>query len=643
MFSFRDLVESMEKNKYESVKQKPPPIQPPLQNISSYEAHKDCEITPRSQASQCKVEATDEAEDGWERREGLWGCNESREDQEQERKGIWWKDEEFGVTRTGQHENDKMEIEATHTKIKDTEKALTLKRKQPSMTSGNSNCYNNLYAPLRKSCTLPGTLSPLPDLAHTEETLGKQNVESSNLKVRCSRGSGCEQGHNSDHDPPDPSSWSPSGDQYDVLGKLEYLGGSKRKVRGIDNQYRTAEERYSFEFVDETIEDCHQFGDDSLRKVADSIGSEGTSEEFTSQEFFIHASYNSRQYFDDVWHRGVSGKDTRTLGKHLGSNTKQAENARGCDLNCPVTMWPLNNTTSAFTPLIGDKQQTNSATYKNAACCDFQTKNKVRVEHKWTTQNSTGHGESQNSKDSEHVTSKGSHKPGKKESTRPASKRGRNSGIPSKQSTRGLSKKLDSAAYNKQIDRTAFKTNERPLNYKTRNIRKHKGTETKIGFHETDNKAEDTRGNEEPRSSSPSSLGFRCPRCSCWWRDEASLARHLRQHAPARPFACADCPSRFNQLVHLQIHRRTHSGEKPFRCTSCSASFSRKDRLRSHERRHSGEQPYTCPYCSLSFRDAASLRSHVPVHALQLPFTCRVCRSTFAHLSTFTSHWRQHK
>lgn len=499
MFSFRDLVESMENKTYESVKQKSPPVQPPLQNISC-ETHKDSKITLRNrQASQCKEGASDETEDGWERPEWLWGCNEFLEDQEQEQKGIWWKDEEFGVTRTGWHENDKLET-ATHVKTRDTEKSLTVKRKQPSMTSGNSNCSsNNLCAPLRKSCTLSGTLSSLPDPAHTEESLGKSNVESSNLKDRCSRGSECEQEHNSDHDPPGRSPWSPSGNHYCVPGKPEYLERKKRKA---------AEEKYSIEFVDETIEDCKKFGDRSFRKEADSRGCEGTMEELTSQEFFIHASYNSRQHFDDVWHRVVSEKETHSLRKQLGSNTRRAENSRGCNLNCPVTIWPQNNTASASTPLIGDRHQTDCATYKNAECCDLQIKNKVRIEHKWTTQNSTGHGESQNSKDPAHVTSKGSYKPAKKESTGPAGKRG-NSNIPSKQSTRGLSKKLDSATYSKQMDKTAFKTDKRSRSYKTRNIREYRENETKIGFHETNNKAGDTRLNEGPRPSSPSSLGFR--------------------------------------------------------------------------------------------------------------------------------------
>lgn len=497
MFSFRDLVESMEKKTCESVKQKSPLTQPLLQSISSCEAHKDCEITPRSQTSLCKVEATNETEDEWERREGLCGSPDSLNDEEQGRKGIWWRDEELAVVRTTVGiESNEMKTEETHAKKKEREQALTLKRKHLRMTSKHSNCSgNNLYDSAKGNYTTPDIASSPLSLVHKEEAHKKRNAVFSNPKVRSNRGSECQQEHDSDENSPAQSSGSPSGDTEGASGKLQYLGGSKRKVRGIDNQYKT-EEIYSFGFQDGARSDCQRSGDGSLRKEANLKETEGNLEKFASQEFCLHATHNLRQCRDETRCKETSRKETVTLSKHTGSNTTQLEAPWGYILNSPLVTWPLNNTAPAPTPLITDNKQTNSALYKNAECHDLRTKNKVKGEHKRITNNSTDHKELQSSKESVHVVSKGSRKSGKKKSSRgtPASKKG-DAGSPTKKSTRGLSN-------NKQVDKIDLKTDKISQHYKTRNIRKLRRIETE------NNKEARTRDEDFP-STSASSLGSR--------------------------------------------------------------------------------------------------------------------------------------
>lgn len=515
MFSFRELVESMEKKTCESAKQKSPSTQTCPQSTSSDEAYEDCEITQQSQTSQCKLEPTDETEDEWERRGGVWEFKESVEERKQGWQGVWRRDKEYGVIRTsGRCENDKMETEATLVKKEETCQALSLKRKHLNIASEHSDFSNdNLYDPAeRKCCTLPWKPSPLLDLAHPDRYLNQIfHIIPSQQPVPSTRGPGCEQEHNPEQESPAYSSRRPNKDKNTVSGKRRSLGGNKRNVRVIDNQYKTregvslSEKGYSFNFKDETRSDCQRLEGGNLRRVGSLEGSGDTSQEVTSQEFCLHAAHNSSQYFD-VWQRKTPRNETLTTAKRLVSHT---EGTRSCTLNYSLMPGFLDNIISTAAPLIGDSQQDNSVKYKNVALSGSRTKDKAKVDHEWTTLRFTDQDTSQKSKDSTHELFVGSIKLGGKESNRgtPGNKR-KNPGTPFKQSTRSLSKKISTVTPNKQPDEVDYVTSKISQNNKARNrgCRKNK---TQTGFPEPQSKDEDTRRNEEPRSASPSPVGFR--------------------------------------------------------------------------------------------------------------------------------------
>ncbi|KAK8406917.1 hypothetical protein O3P69_007464 [Scylla paramamosain] len=647
MFSFRELVESMEKKTSEIVAPISRPTQLSLPRFF-HDALIDCEESAREQTSQHTAETNNEKMDGHGRQEGFFEHSDSRKELEHH-EVTFWEEKVVHPSRDDQTAcTEKTDIESLWIVRKETDVLPIFKHGSLIMKPENDSVNDFYDAVKRNDCTLPQL-----NLVHQISSLDEQDLNASNTSLRPEHHLTCssldskgKRKHNSDEDIMTPASQRLSEDT-DIQGdKCNQLKTNRTTTRRMCARYkirdrvcRSAKQKYSHNPSEEIRrgEEVSNVSSTAVRKQ----GGEDIVENYASADLLLHESQCA-----EMCHHQTPVKETLVSNDQPERDKTAAQGSWSSDLHYFITD-PWQNATVATMPRLNN-QNCYSEQHRNTSGKSLR----INEENEWaalslpeyeeeeTTENSR-HASKHDEKDPDKIrgASRGSqsmlHAPTSGTSESIARTIATHFARNSREKLRNLRKKKDSKEISVELikDLPDYNVHERKRN------RSRDPQSLAPAVHDVDTNMGDNDGSR----ASSSSTGFRCQLCLSWWRDEISLARHQRLHAPGRPFACPDCPSRFNQLVHLQIHRRTHTGDKPFRCGTCSASFSRKDRLRSHERRHSGEQPYTCPYCPASFRDAGSLRGHVLAHAHQPPYTCRLCSATFAHLSTFTSHWRLHK
>lgn len=114
-------------------------------------------------------------------------------------------------------------------------------------------------------------------------------------------------------------------------------------------------------------------------------------------------------------------------------------------------------------------------------------------------------------------------------------------------------------------------------------------------------------------------LFHKCHICSCQFRKQCDLKRHLVVHTGERLHKCTTCSKSFGLSSTLKQHMLTHTKERiKHICIVCAKTFLTKKALNVHLRLHTGVQPFQCEYCTLEFRTSGQRIAHLKVkHGIQ--------------------------
>lgn len=389
MFSFRELVESMEEKTFESVSPASPPTRSLLSDIFN-DAPMDCKNIARLQTSQHRAQATDEKAEGNRKSEGFWKYSESQD--LAQRKGVRREEEVVQASRTDGQYSKKMDTESLQVMKQEIREgvSLTFKKKHFSLTPKHQNfSVNDLCdAVQRNYCTSLQKTSSLYDSVYQDSALGKQGLRAAASATSfqlehqpiCSDQSSK---YNLDQDLPTQASRRLNESKKGPTGKCRYLKTRKRTVRLMDTKSmargrvcRSVKQKHFLNISDENISEREEVNVSSV-EGRELRGGEDNSEDYTSHDSHFHETQSSSPYVE-VCCQEMPLKETITLTKHPESHKTTAKGA--CDLSSFMT-GNLHSTDTAAMSLLVNNMNVYYDNHKNTPC--FQT----RVGHEWTSHN----------------------------------------------------------------------------------------------------------------------------------------------------------------------------------------------------------------------------------------------------------------
>ncbi|XP_074645968.1 uncharacterized protein LOC141902222 [Tubulanus polymorphus] len=120
--------------------------------------------------------------------------------------------------------------------------------------------------------------------------------------------------------------------------------------------------------------------------------------------------------------------------------------------------------------------------------------------------------------------------------------------------------------------------------------------------------------------------GCVCSVCGKRYKDTYILKMHYKMvHLPAEVlFECNVCGKKFTRKAHLKRHLRIHAPLKPFKCNICDYRGCEKSDLTKHMLVHEAPQ-HVCEVCGKPFRHIKNKELHVKRHKGQRDFKCGLC------------------
>ncbi|KAK4304469.1 hypothetical protein Pmani_023592 [Petrolisthes manimaculis] len=102
-----------------------------------------------------------------------------------------------------------------------------------------------------------------------------------------------------------------------------------------------------------------------------------------------------------------------------------------------------------------------------------------------------------------------------------------------------------------------------------------------------------------------------CPHCDYKTIRNHTLKRHMELHQENRNFMCEICGNSYQALATLKDHHNfVHSDERNYKCSECNKKFKNNSSLARHLRIHSDDRPYQC-HCGTSYKRLSHLKRHM--------------------------------
>ncbi|GIY02972.1 zinc finger and SCAN domain-containing protein 10 [Caerostris darwini] len=120
--------------------------------------------------------------------------------------------------------------------------------------------------------------------------------------------------------------------------------------------------------------------------------------------------------------------------------------------------------------------------------------------------------------------------------------------------------------------------------------------------------------------------GIVCEICGKHYKDHYILKMHVKMvHLPAEVvFACEICDKKFTRKAHLKRHLRIHAPNRPFKCSFCSYRGCEKSDITKHLLIHEAPK-HKCQICAKAFRHLKNKELHVKRHFKQRDYKCGIC------------------
>ncbi|CAH1154764.1 unnamed protein product [Phaedon cochleariae] len=197
-------------------------------------------------------------------------------------------------------------------------------------------------------------------------------------------------------------------------------------------------------------------------------------------------------------------------------------------------------------------------------------------------------------------------------------------------------------------------------------------------------------GSEEASDNFNLGTIYRCQFCQNIFKDDWSLAEHIKNHTEQPKFyenmcnkvcsssaelekhiisqsfveigpklkgtskvdhICNVCEKHFDEGKYLKKHLRdvhfidtgpVAETEKKYGCNICGKRYRQNKLLVIHMRNHTGERPLRCEICGRSFALPSSLHKHRNIHNAEKKFECTICNKKFNQSSNLNEHLRTH-
>ncbi|XP_055953216.1 uncharacterized protein LOC129988948 isoform X2 [Argiope bruennichi] len=120
--------------------------------------------------------------------------------------------------------------------------------------------------------------------------------------------------------------------------------------------------------------------------------------------------------------------------------------------------------------------------------------------------------------------------------------------------------------------------------------------------------------------------GVVCDICGKHYKDHYILKMHIKMvHMPAEVmFTCEICEKKFTRKAHLKRHLRIHAPHRPFKCPFCSYRGCEKSDITKHLLIHEAPK-HKCERCGKAFRHLKNKELHVKRHKKQRDYKCGIC------------------
>ncbi|CAL1294336.1 unnamed protein product [Larinioides sclopetarius] len=120
--------------------------------------------------------------------------------------------------------------------------------------------------------------------------------------------------------------------------------------------------------------------------------------------------------------------------------------------------------------------------------------------------------------------------------------------------------------------------------------------------------------------------GVVCDICGKHYKDHYILKMHVKMvHMPAEVmFTCEICDKKFTRKAHLKRHLRIHAPHRPFKCPFCSYRGCEKSDITKHLLIHEAPK-HKCETCGKAFRHLKNKELHVKRHKKQRDYKCGIC------------------
>ncbi|MPC47437.1 hypothetical protein E2C01_041183 [Portunus trituberculatus] len=355
MFSFRELVESMEKKTSENIAPISCPTRLPL-SCSFHDALIDCEERTREQTSEHTAETSNEQTDGLGRHEGFFECSESQKELEH-REATFWEEKVVHPSREEQTEcTEKVDTEALWKVKKETNLRLIFKHGNVTMKPENYSVNDLFDIVKRNDFTLP-LLNPVYIDASTTSLQSEHHITlDSKGKLKPNTG----------EELPTPASRRLNEDTNIQVDKSNQLKTNRKTIGRIptihkirDHVCRSVKQKHSHNISEKEISIDEEVSISSI--VVRKQESENKVENCIPRDLLSH-----ERQCAEICHHETSVKETLISNDKPERLKAAAQGSWSSDLHYHTTdCWK--NTTTATTPLLNNNQNGYSEHHRNTS------------------------------------------------------------------------------------------------------------------------------------------------------------------------------------------------------------------------------------------------------------------------------------